>query len=110
RAAVPGGEPAVNVVSLWTLIRRDLTRARGALVTSGFGIAAGTGALVFFLALGLGVRSVLLGEVFPIDQIELEPPKGDDPGLLGALVGVGADAPGIDDAELAKLGASPDVE
>ena len=36
--------------SLWTLIRRDLMRERGALVSSGFGIAAGTAVLVFFLA------------------------------------------------------------
>ncbi len=100
----------MNVVSLWTLIRRDLTRVRGALVISGFGIAVGTGALAFFVALYLGVSSVLLGDVFPIDQIELEPPKGEDPGLLGALVGVGADQPGIDDAQIATLGASPDVE
>ena len=62
----------MRAAALWTLIRRDLVRVRGAMMTSGFGIAAGTAALVFFLALGLGVQSVLLGEVFPIDQIELE--------------------------------------
>jgi hypothetical protein len=95
--------------ALWTLIRGDLTRARGAMVTSGFGIAAGTAALVFFLALGLGVSRVLLGEVFPIDQVELEPPKAEDPGLLGGLLGVGTDPPGIDEQQVAKLGASPAV-
>ena len=73
--------------SLVTLVRRDLLRTRGALATSGFGIAAGTAALVFFLALGLGVRAVLLGQVFPIDQVELEPPKAEDPGLIGMLFG-----------------------
>jgi ABC-type antimicrobial peptide transport system permease subunit len=100
----------MNVASLWMLIRHDLVRVRGALVTSGFGIAAGTAALVFFLALGLGVRSVLLGEVFPIDQIELEPPKGEDPGLFGALVGLGSESPGVDDDQVKKLTSSPDVE
>jgi hypothetical protein len=88
--------------SLWALIRRDLGRTRGALVTSGFGIAAGTAALIFFLALGLGVRGVLLGEVFPIDQVELEPPKAKDPGLLGLLLGGGAPS-GITDAEVETL-------
>jgi hypothetical protein len=94
--------------SLWELIRRDLGRTRGALVTSGFGIAAGTAALIFFLALGLGVRAVLLGEVFPIDQIELEPPKGKDPGLLGLLLGGGAPT-GIPEADVGKLAAAPGV-
>ncbi len=95
--------------ALWQLIRSDLVRTRGALMTSGFGIAAGTAALVFFLALGMGVRSVLLGEVFPIDQVELEPPKGTDPGLIVGLL-FGGDVPGISEEDVAELRASPDVE
>ncbi len=96
--------------SLWVLIGRDLVRARGALVTSGFGIAAGTATLVFFLALGLGVRAVLLGDVFPIDQVELEPPKGSDPGLIAGALGFGADPPGIPPAKVERLRASPLVD
>jgi hypothetical protein len=99
----------MTLASLWSLVRRDLGRTRGALVTSGFGIAAGTAALLFFLALGLGVRSVLLGEVFPIDQIELEPPKGKDPGLLGLLLG-GGTPPGIAPDAIEKLRAVPGVD
>lgn len=95
--------------SLWTLIRRDVKRTRGALVTSGFGIAAGTAALIFFLALGLGVRAVLLGQVFPIDQVELEPPKAADPGLLGFLVGGGAEPSGITPEEVTRLKGVRDV-
>lgn len=94
--------------ALWVLIRRDLRRTRGALVTSGFGIAAGTAALIFFLALGLGVRAVLLGEVFPIDQIELEPPKAADPGILGLLIG-GGDPPGIPPEDVDRLRRAPGV-
>jgi putative ABC transport system permease protein len=98
----------MRLASLWQLVRRDLGRTRGALVTSGFGIAAGTAALIFFLALGLGVRAVLLGEVFPIDQVELEPPKGRDPGILGLLLG--GDAPaGIPEADVARLARLPGV-
>jgi hypothetical protein len=93
----------LRLATIWTLVRRDLSRSRGALFTSGFGIAAGTAALVFFLALGLGVRSVLLGDVFPIDQVELEPPKAKDPGVLGLLLGGGGDAPGVTDDDLQKL-------
>ncbi len=98
----------MTFAALWLLIRRDLGRTRGALVQSGFGIAAGTAALVFFLALGLGVRAVLLGEVFPIDQVELEPPKAEDPGLLGALLGGGQPA-GIPEASIERLRAVPGV-
>ncbi|HVY46556.1 MAG TPA: ABC transporter permease [Minicystis sp.] len=98
----------MKVASLVTLVRRDLARTRGALVTCGFGIAAGVAALVFFLALGLGVRKVLLGDVFPIDQVELEPPKAKDPGLLGLLVG-GGEPPGITPDELETLRKTPGV-
>jgi putative ABC transport system permease protein len=97
----------VKLAALWTLIRRDLGRVRGALVTSGFGIAAGTAALVFFLALGLGVQAVLLGEVFPIDQIELEPPKGKDPGLIGGALGFGSKPPGITEEQVKQIASSP---
>ena len=99
----------MNRGALWTLVRRDLARERGALVTSGFGIAAGTAALVFFLALGLGVRSVLLGDVFPIDQVELESPKANDPGLLGLVFGRG-EQPGITAKQVSQLKALPEVE
>jgi hypothetical protein len=98
----------MRLASLWTLIRRDMRRTRGALATSGFGIAAGTAALVFFLALGLGVRAVLLGKVFPIDQIELQPPSAQDPGLLGMLLG-GGEPPGIDEDQVKRLTAMPGV-
>ena len=77
--------------ALWTLVRRDLVRARGALVNSGFGIAVGIAALVFFLGLGAGVRSVLLGDVFPIEQIELEPPKGGEWTLESVVEAVGGE-------------------
>ena len=98
----------MRITSLVTLVARDLMRTRGALFTSGFGIAAGTAALVFFLALGLGVRGVLLGDVFPIDQVELEPPKGEDPGLAGLLFGA-PDTPGVDEASVETLTKLPDV-
>jgi putative ABC transport system permease protein len=98
----------VRLASFVALVRRDVVRARGPLAQSAFGIAAGTAALVFFLALGLGVRGVLLGEVFPIDQIELEPPKAEDPGLIGLLLGGGPPS-GVPEADVARLAAVPGV-
>ncbi|MDC0742696.1 ABC transporter permease [Polyangium mundeleinium] len=97
----------MKLAALVRLVRRDLARARRALAGSAFGITAGTATLVFFLALGLGVRAVLLGEVFPIDRIELEPPKAKDPGLLGLLLGGGGEPPGISPDDVAKLAALP---
>jgi hypothetical protein len=98
----------MRIAALGTLVRRDLSRTRGPLFHSGFGIAAGTAALVFFLALGLGVRAVLLGDVFPIDQVELEPPKAGDTGLIGLLLGGGAPT-GIPEADVTGLAAVPGV-
>src|SRR5205814_7601690 len=43
-----------------------------------------------------------------IDQIELEPPKGKDPGLLGLLLGGGTPT-GIPEADVGKLAAAPGI-
>ncbi|MFO0755329.1 MAG: ABC transporter permease [Byssovorax sp.] len=93
---------------LGTLILRDLGRTGGSLSGSAFGLTAGTAALIFFLALSLGVQKVLLGQVFLIDQIELEPPKGEDPGLLGLLVGA-PEPPGISEEQIGALAQVPGV-
>lgn len=95
--------------ALGTLITRDLARSGGALATAGLGITAGTAALVFFLGLGLGVRSVLLGDVFPIDRVELEPTARPEPGLLSLLMGGGKAPPGIAPEVVERLGALPGV-
>jgi putative ABC transport system permease protein len=99
----------VRASSLWTLVRRDVVRSGGALGTAGFGIMAGTGSLVFFLALGLAVRAVLLGDVFPIDRVELEPVVKGEPELLALLVGGGKAPPGISQQSVARLAALPGV-
>lgn len=99
----------MKLSALVRLVRRDLVRSRGALASSAFGIAAGSATLVFFLALGLGVRTVLLGDVFPIHRVELEPPKARDPGLLGLLLGAG-EAPGISPKDIETIAAAPGVK
>jgi len=87
--------------SLLRLLGRDLRRDGSALAVAGFGIAAGTAALAFFLALGLGVRKALIGRVFVVDQIELQPKKGADPGMVGLLLG--AQTPAIPPATVDVL-------
>lgn len=76
----------MSFAALWLLIKRDLGRTRGPLFTAGFGIAVGVAALVFFMALGLGAKRVLLGEIFPINRVELEPQKT-NVGVLSLLAG-----------------------
>ena len=92
--------------SLGALVGRDLRRGRGALVSAVLGLAAGIAALVFFVALGLGVRRALFGNVFALDRIELEP-RAEEPGTLGVLLGAGT--PTIDEATLARLRVTPGV-
>ena len=94
--------------ALGKMVRGELRRTRGPLVTAGFGIAVGVASLVFFLALGLGARRVLLGDVFPIDQVELEPKKT-SAGLIALLGGVHEPA-GIDAQSVERLKALPGVK
>jgi putative ABC transport system permease protein len=97
----------VRFAALAAMVRRDLGRTRGPLFTAGFGIAVGVAALVFFVALGMGARSVLLGDVFPIDQVELEPEKT-SAGLI-SLLGGHHEPKGIEPARLEALRELPGV-
>jgi len=97
----------MRLEALSRMVRSELRRTRGPLVTAGVGIAVGVASLVFFLALGLGARKVLLGDVFPIDQVELEPKKT-SAGLLSLLGGTHEPA-GIDAPNVERLKAQPGV-
>ena len=90
----------MTVRGLWRSVRDDLARHWRHVGAGGLGIAVSIAALVFFLALGLGVRKVLLGEVFPVDRIEVFP-RSTDFNLLALKLELGKDT--IDDATIAKL-------
>jgi hypothetical protein len=83
-------------------VRDDLVRHWRHVGAGGLGVAVSVAALVFFLALGLAVRGVLLGEVFPVDRIEVHRPST-DLNLLALKVELGKDT--LDERTLAKLGA-----
>ena len=90
----------MSLLSLaWINLRRDL---RGNLLSVA-GVAAGIGALVFFVALGLGVGDVVRTRIFPQDARSLQviAPKVQI-GLLGSTV--------LDDEAVARLGGIPGVE
>jgi hypothetical protein len=60
------------------------------LAAGGLGITASITALVFFLALGVGVRNVLLGEVFSLDRFEVRR-ESTDLNLLAIKLELGKD-------------------
>ncbi len=80
-------------------LRRDL---RGA-VFSGFGVAAGIGALVFFVALGSGVRALVRERIFPADlrAVEVVPPALSLGGSFGGR---------LDEPTLLRLAGIPGVD
>ena len=61
----------MRIGKLIRLARGNLARERGALAVSAGGVALGTGCLVFFVALGAGLQSVV-NEVFPVSAREVE--------------------------------------
>ncbi len=81
-------------------LRRDV---RGA-VSSIFGITIGIGALVFFVALGLGIGRVVREKVFPVDAqlVEVVPAQL----TLGSVLGGGK----IDQSTVDRLAALPGVQ
>lgn len=89
--------------SLIRLVVLSLTRDRPGAAFSGFGVAVGVGALVFFVSLGLGVGEVVRGKVFPVDTslVDVVAPSVS----LGTLLGGGK----LDQAAVDRLGAIPGV-
>jgi ABC-type antimicrobial peptide transport system permease subunit len=97
----------IPVGELGSLVGQNLRRNRKHIVLSAIGIVVGIAAFSFFLALGLGVRRVVLGEIFPIDRVEVIPSRSN----LGAGKGglLGGSEPVLDDDFVAKLRAQKGV-
>lgn len=71
------------------------------------GVVVGIAAFAFFLALGAGVRSIVLGKIFPLDQLEVVA-KTMSLDLGPLSVGMASDV--LDDEVAAKLRAIPGVQ
>ena len=91
---------------LKSLVFEDLRRSRRDFAMASVGIVVGIAAFVFFLSLGLGVRHVVLGEIFPLDKIEVVP-RSLDLDLGPLRMGIGEDA--LDDDAVAGLEGIPGV-
>jgi putative ABC transport system permease protein len=90
--------------ALSRLVRLSLARERHGALFSAFGVAMGVGALVFFLALGLGVGRTIRERVFPTDArlLDVVPPSVS----LGSLFGGGK----LDGEMVERLAGLPGVE
>src|SRR5512143_1655882 len=61
--------------TLTRLVLQNLRRNLRHNILSAIGVVVGIAAFTFFLALDGGVRRVVLGEIFPVDRLEVIPPK-----------------------------------
>ncbi|MBT8493128.1 MAG: ABC transporter permease [Deltaproteobacteria bacterium] len=75
------------------LVVSNTLRNKRHLVLSSFGVVVGIAAFVFFLALSMGVRNVVLGDIFPLERLEVIPPR--------ATTGGGGEK--IDDAVVERI-------
>jgi putative ABC transport system permease protein len=60
---------------LFRVVAQNTMRSPRHFVLSVFGIVVGIAAFVFFLGLSMGVRNVVLGKMFPIEQVEVVAPR-----------------------------------
>ncbi len=67
----------MNATALLKLILRSISRSRKNFLMSGLGIVVGISTFVFFIGLAEGVREVVLGKVYLVDQIEVVPRRFD---------------------------------
>ncbi len=85
------------------VIAANLRRSRNHYLLASIGIVVGIATFTFFIALAQGVRAVVLGRIFPLDQLEVMPRSMDiaiGPLALGTST-LGGDV--IDDAKVREL-------
>lgn len=91
---------------LLSLVGQNISRSRKNFLMSGFGIVVGVATFVFFMGLGEGIKEVVLGKIFIIDQVEVIK-KTFDTGIIqtDSLMGFGGSKPLNDDVveDLEKL-------
>ena len=85
----------------WSLVALSLSRDRRGALSSIFGIVVGVAALVFFVALGLGIGRVVREKIFPVDSSLIDVvPSQLSLGLMGGK---------LDQAAVDRLAALPGV-
>lgn len=92
---------------LASIVGGNLRRSRNHFLLASVGVVVGIATFAFFIALGLGVRKVVLGKIFPLDKIEVAP-EAVNVNMGPLRMGLGNDT--IDDQVVAKLAALPGVQ
>jgi ABC-type lipoprotein release transport system permease subunit len=90
----------LNAKPLFRIVRQNLKRNLKLFLLSALGIVIGIAAFVFFLGLSGGVRKVVLGDIFPINRVEVIAPRTT---ITGAQVT-------LDDTLVKKIRARPEVK
>jgi ABC-type lipoprotein release transport system permease subunit len=57
--------------TMMRMIAANTLRSPKHFVLSAFGIVMGIAAFVFFLGLSTGVQAVILGKIFPLEQVQV---------------------------------------
>ncbi len=89
--------------ALVKLIGRNVSRSKKNFLMSGIGIVVGISTFVFFIGLSEGIKQVVLGRIFLVDQVEVVP-KRFDAGASGDLLGLGGGR-ALDDSVVQELNA-----
>ncbi len=96
----------MRIARLLRVVTANLNRSRNHFLLASVGIVVGIATFAFFISLGLGVRNVVLGKIFPLDKLEVVPKSLDLAVGPLALGGGGV----IDQAKVEELQAIPGVE
>jgi len=96
----------VRAAALVELVVRDLRRSLKSFSLAALGITVGVATLAFFLSLSEAMRTVVLGRIFPLDQVEVIPPESS----VGSVFSMfGARPPGVEAAQVSALRRAPGV-
>lgn len=92
---------STGVTGLARLVGQNLRRNVKNFLFSSFGIVVGISTFVFFMGLGEGIRTVVLGKIFVINQVEIVPRTYD----MGAFRSEGGlfGGPRLDDRAVSEL-------
>jgi hypothetical protein len=96
----------MNLNRLLRTVSGEVWRNRRDLLLASIGIVIGTAAFTYLLGLGAGVSQVVLGKIFPLDQLEVVP-RTLNLDLMALRFGIGSDV--IDEAAVEKIRAVPGV-
>ncbi len=102
-------KPKAGRSKIFALVGQNLRRNRRSLAFSSIGIVVGISTFIFFVALGQGIKTVVLEEIFVIKQLEVVP-KTFKVGAFETEGGLFGGGPKLDEATINELRALPGVK